>query len=175
MLSTMYTAELVQAAQNGDPDAINALLLYCQPDLKRFAQKVCATPEDVEDAVQETLWVVSKKIKTLRAASAFTSWTFRVVKRHCLRLIKEERWEFTITVTEEWSLVEGNFDLPDVFTRDLVAAIVGLAPLYREVLLLRDVEGLTAPAVAERLGITVEAVKSRLHRARAAMRIALGE
>jgi RNA polymerase sigma-70 factor (ECF subfamily) len=52
----------------------------------------------------------------------------------------------------------------------LDAAISALEPMYREVLLLRDVEGLTAPEVAEVLGIRVDAVKSRLHRARLAVR-----
>ena len=57
---------LIIAAQNGDSEAINELLTRCQPDLQHFARKVCVTPEDVEDAVQETLWIVSQKIGTLR-------------------------------------------------------------------------------------------------------------
>ncbi len=161
------------AAQKGDPEAINDLLLHCQPDLQRFARKVCATPEDVEDAVQETLWVVARKIDTLRAASAFTSWLFRVVKHHCFRLLREEQWQLVVTVPDDWCDQTARVESESVSMHEVATAIANLPALYREVLILRDVENLTAPEVAARLDITVDAVKSRLHRARMSVRAAL--
>lgn len=65
--------ELIESAWQGDTEAIEQLLLQYQPALTRFAYKYCATPEDVEDAVQETLWIVYQKISSLRSTSAFVS------------------------------------------------------------------------------------------------------
>src|SRR4051794_20614683 len=92
-MNTPDAPALITAACEGDPDAIEQLLLYYHPTITRFARKYCATPEDVEDAVQETLWITSQKIGTLRVTSAFVSWVFRVVQRECYRLLHYKQRE----------------------------------------------------------------------------------
>src|SRR6185369_1013781 len=84
--------EFVEAAREGDSEAIESLLQHCQPSLTRFAQKYCSTPEDVEDAVQLTLWLIHRKITALRTSTAFVSWIFKIVKNQCYRLFSSH-WQ----------------------------------------------------------------------------------
>jgi RNA polymerase sigma factor (sigma-70 family) len=158
---------------NGDTAAISSLISAFQPDLLKFARQACATPEDAEDAVQETLWVISQKIGTLRVLSAFTSWAIRIVKHECFRLLKFARRESPLDGENEFLVLEHDEGQQNVLRQDLVSALATLPPIYREVLILRDIEERTAPEVANLLGISNEAVKSRLHRARSMLRLHL--
>ena len=76
---------LIFAAQTGDPAAITRLLAVCKADARRYAYKHCQA-SDVDDAVQESLLVVSRKVKALKVAAAFSSWLFTVIKRECRKL-----------------------------------------------------------------------------------------
>ena len=84
--------QLIKYACLGDAHALNQLLLVCQPDIRRFARRICSTTEDVEDAVQFTLWQLHKKIGTLKTISSFTSWLFRIIERECYRLFKVRQY-----------------------------------------------------------------------------------
>ena len=165
--------ELIEAACSGNEAAISRLLAVCQPDLKRFARRTCINSEDAEDAVQIALWRVYRKIGALRTVAAFASWLFRIVERECYRILTGRK--------ESIPLHEADLDavqaqmIPTDLRTDLTAAIQTLPENYRVVLILRDVDGLTAPEVAAELGVTVEAVKSRLHRARSMVREKLVE
>ena len=77
--------ELILAAQGGDSVAIGRLLANCQSDIRRYARRHCAA-SDIDDAVQETLLVITRKVASLRAAAAFTGWLFTVIRRECQRL-----------------------------------------------------------------------------------------
>src|ERR1035437_7450914 len=76
---------LIFAAQSGDPAAINRLLAVCQADARRYAYKHCQA-SDVDDAVQESLLVVSRKVIGLKAAAPFSAWLSTVIKRECRKL-----------------------------------------------------------------------------------------
>lgn len=78
---------LILVAQTGGPAAIAHLLAVCQADARRYAYKHCHA-SDVDDAVQESLLVISRKVKGLRAAAAFSSWLFTVIKHECRRLAR---------------------------------------------------------------------------------------
>ena len=159
---------LVAAAKAGDTAALDRLLAVSQPDLMRFARRTCANAEDAEDAVQTALWQLHRRIGTLRVIAAFASWLFRIVERECRRLLGLQRRTVPLENAETSALrIE---PVPSDLRRDLGAMIAALPDLYREVLILRDIEELTAPEAAAQLGISVEAVKSRLHRARGMLR-----
>jgi RNA polymerase sigma factor (sigma-70 family) len=160
--------EVVEAACNGDSSALEKLLTRSRPDLKRFARRVCATSEDAEDAVQIALWKLHMHIGTLRTVSAFAVWIFRIVERECFRAFKAGR--NTEPMDEQMEASMPAADARDELRQDLIAAIATLPPAYSEILILRDVNEWTAPEAAAYLGITVEAAKSRLHRARSLMR-----
>lgn len=72
--------DLILAAQTGDPLAITRLLAVCQADARRYAYRHCQA-SDVDDAVQESLLIISRKVRGLKAAAAFSSWLFIAIKR----------------------------------------------------------------------------------------------
>jgi RNA polymerase sigma factor (sigma-70 family) len=160
---------LVEAACGGDAAAVEQLLVACQPDLRRFARRACSTGEDAEEAVQIALWQLYRKIGALRTAATFATWLFRIVERECYRLLrirkKTELWDPSLD-----QVLRHQDPLPLDLRKDLTAAIAALPEPYRKVLVLRDIDELTAPEVADHLKISVDAVKSRLHRARSMMR-----
>lgn len=160
--------ELVEAACGGDAAAVEKLLVICQPDLRRFARRACSTSDDAEDAVQIALWQLYRKIGALRTAAAFASWLFRIIERECYRLFHARDKLQALDESLDGALRQD--PLPLALRKDLVAAIATLPEPYRKILILRDVDELTAPEVAEQLGISPEAVKSRLHRARSMVR-----
>jgi RNA polymerase sigma factor (sigma-70 family) len=138
-----------------------------EPDARRYAYKHCHA-NDVDDAVQESLLVISRKVKGLKAAAAFSAWLFTVIKRECHRL---ERMMFKHDplpdeATEEL-LARRSYDTLRV---DLANPLESLPAHYLEVVLLRDFEELTIAEIAERLSEPQGAVKSRLHRARELVR-----
>lgn len=166
---TRAPPQLIEAARLGDAAAITELLAVCQPDLRRFARRTCSTTEDAEDAVQIALWQLYRKLGLLRCAATFTTWMFRIVERECYRLYRSARGTEPLDDVLEHDLPSAPL-LPSDLKLDLARALERLTPPYREVLLLRDVYELTAPEVAAQLGLRLEAVKSRLHRARAHVR-----
>jgi RNA polymerase sigma factor (sigma-70 family) len=172
-MKTLPDLQLIDAATGGDPEAIEQLLLQYHPSVTRFARKFCATPEDVEDAVQETLWIATQEIGTLRVASAFGSWLFQVVRHQCFRLLRRSQGTSFISALPLVVQSDENTELQIALRHDLAEAIAALPPVYQQVFLLRDIEGRPALEVAAALGITVMTVKSRLHRARIRLRVAL--
>ncbi|QGW81840.1 RNA polymerase sigma factor [Variovorax paradoxus] len=164
------SAPLIEAACAGDERALSQLLSVCQPDLKRFARRTCANSEDAEDAVQVALWQLHRKIGTLGTVAAFATWLFRIVERECYRIFRRSSSGGALP---EPSAEAAAPQIPTDLRLDLTKAIAALPEPYRVALVLRDVEELTAPEVAASLGLSVEAVKSRLHRARAMVRESL--
>lgn len=163
----MERQDLIFAAQGGDREALNALLTSCQIDARRYARRHCQV-SDVDDAVQEALWILARRIHGLRAAAAFSSWLFTVVRRECLRLERRMRGlgPSIDEIAEEQMQRRDSVDL----RVDLLAGIEALPEHYREIILLRDFEQRTIAEIATRLGLEVPAAKSRLHRAREQLR-----
>lgn len=158
---------LILAAQTGDAAAISRLLAVCQADARRYAYKHCHA-SDVDDAVQESLLVVSRKVKGLKAAAAFSGWLFTVIKRECRRLHRMMFKHDPLADEVAEALLAHRSD--DALRVDLANALESLPAHYLEVVLLRDFEELTIAEIAERLGEPQGAVKSRLHRARELVR-----
>lgn len=119
---------------------------------------------DVDDALQETLLMLSRPISSLQALGAFSGWLFRVVQHECRRLGRKALNfdPYDEEKLENWLAVHHNESL----RLELIAALEALPEHYRNVILLRDFEELGIGEVAERLELTTAAVKSRLHRAR---------
>jgi len=159
------------AAQAGDAASIAEVMSASHPHVQRFARSLCATPEDAEDAAQEALIILFLKVGTLRASGALASWLFQIVRHECLR-----RYRRAPLLTDAPEILTASAE-EDVLHRleveRVAAAIAGLSPDLRQVLVLRDVQGHSGRAVASALGLTVPAMKSRLHRARTAVRAVL--
>ena len=158
---------LIYAAQTGDSAAIETLLAACQADARRYARRHCQI-SDVDDAVQESLLVISRKVHGLKAVAAFSSWLFTIIKRECRRLERAMFRHDTLNedLAEHQLLSRTDNDL----RMDLAAALESLPAHYLEVVLLRDFEELTIAEIADRLDEAPGAIKSRLHRARQLVR-----
>lgn len=158
---------IVNAARAGDARALNELLASSRQDLRRYAEYHCVI-NDVEDAVQETLLLASRRLVDLRRAETFASWLFRIVKRECNRM--HRGWRMLTNQPIEDSIQPVVTPEPAELRLDISRAMAVLPPHYRTILLMRDVDGLTLNETAEQLGLALAATKSRLHRARALMR-----
>ena len=183
--STADDATLLAAAQNGDRAAVEALIVRYQPRVMRFGLRMCRDRADAEDIVQETLLAAARGLRQFRGGSSLSTWLYTIARSYCIK--KHRRSKFAPTheasldddANQEAKQLPTSERTPEQAAMDqelqvaLSRAIDGLEPMYKEVLVLRDVEGLTAPEVAEVVGAKVGAVKSRLHRARAQVREAL--
>jgi RNA polymerase sigma factor (sigma-70 family) len=162
------TEQVVGAAQQGDPQAIATLLDGSHPHVQRFARTLCSTPEDAEDAAQEALIVLYRKIGTLRAAAALASWMFQIVRHECIRRSRLLLRGPTSAVMAEPSAEDTA--LARLETERIVDSIAALPAEQRAVLVLRDIQGLSGAATAQALGLSRAAMKSRLHRGRETLR-----
>ena len=79
---------LIKAAQDGDVASLTTVVMESQPHVRKFAISLCASPQDAEDAAQEALIILYRKIGTLRATGALASWMFRIVRNECLRQVR---------------------------------------------------------------------------------------
>jgi RNA polymerase sigma-70 factor (ECF subfamily) len=166
--------DLLSAAQAGDVAALNRIVADNRQGVYRYGLHVCRTTEDAEDAVQEALWAATRAIRTFRGtASSIASWLFTIVRRECLRLLEYHRRSPVLDDADD--IVADVVDPSDADALHrridlLAAALADLGPLHREVILLRDIQELSAPEAAQQLGISIDALKSRLHRARVNLR-----
>jgi RNA polymerase sigma-70 factor (ECF subfamily) len=152
----------------------------------RFGRGFCGNTPDAEDVAQVVLAALVEKLGDFRGEAALTTWTYVVARNACRRRRRRERSAGVRLESLEgagpgraaFRVADSSAD-PSLAAeqaelgRVLEVAIASLPAAHREVLILRDVEGLRARAVAEVLGVDVPAVKSRLHRARVALRAAL--
>jgi RNA polymerase sigma factor (sigma-70 family) len=167
------TEQVIVAAQNGDRAAIAVLLESSHEHVRRFARTLCATPEDADEATQEALIVLFRKIGTLRVAAALASWMFQVVRRECIRRTRFVLRMPTADADAEPSAEEAA--LAHVEVERIVRSIAVLPSEQRRVIVLRDIQGLSGAATADALGLTRAAMKSRLHRGREALRAELDQ
>ena len=180
-MSESSDSELLAAVRAGDARALESLLMRHQQRIYRFGVKMCRDPEDASDVLQETLLAMARSVKDFRGASSISTWLYTIARSFCIKKRRHSKFE-----PPRHESIEARPELPDPgrspeeetarreIERALEEAIADLDPEQREVLVLRDVEGLTAPEVAEVLGISVGAVKTRLHRARLALRHRIG-
>jgi RNA polymerase sigma-70 factor (ECF subfamily) len=177
-------SEVLAAARGGDTAALEALLARHEARLYRFARRLCRHHEDAEDVLQESLLAAARGLSRFRGASSVSTWLYTIARSYCIK--KRRRSVFApteVSLEAEASLAGSRTpraarDPHEALEASrleaaLERAIAGLDRPYREVLLLRDVEGLPAAEVARITGLSVPAVKTRLHRARGRLREAL--
>ena len=177
-------ARLLAAARGGDHRAIRQLLTALSGPAYRFGRGFCHDHQDAEDVMQEVLAALARGLSSFRGDASLTSWAYVVARRACMRHQRLRSGQpARVTSLDAGpaeagaadTLADRNDDPLDRLERRqlgalLDRAIVALPALQRDVLLLRDVEGLSARAVGKALRLSERAVKSRLHRARMALR-----
>jgi RNA polymerase sigma-70 factor (ECF subfamily) len=172
--------ELVEAARAGSAEALEALLRRQEGRVYRFARRLCRHREDAEDVLQESLLAAARGLAAFRGGSSLGTWLYTIARSFCIKKRRRKRFapvEVSLeteaaAASERRDPARGPEEILDAARLEAAVerAIEALDAPYREVLVLRDVEGLTAPEVGQITGLSVAAVKSRLHRARARLR-----
>jgi RNA polymerase sigma-70 factor, ECF subfamily len=158
----------------------------------RLALRITGNASDAEEVAQDTLWTVSRKIDTFRGEAAFGSWVYRIAANTAYEKLRRGRnrrsevsWDDLAPVIDEkgkhtdaagdWSGRQTDPALEGELKTILGSAIAELPQDYRTAFLLHDVEGLSNQEIAQTLEIKLDAIKSRVHRARLFLRRRLAD
>jgi RNA polymerase sigma-70 factor (ECF subfamily) len=184
-------AKLVGRLQAGDHKAFRELVRRHQARVHRLALRLMGDEARAQDAMQDAFLQVFRKIHEFQDQSAFTTWLHRVTVNAALMRLRSTRRRRETSLEDasprygetgeiaepidDWSRRVDD----DVIDRDLARhaakAVDALPEAYRTVFILRELEDLSSAETAEILSLSVPTVKTRLHRARLALRKALGE
>jgi RNA polymerase sigma-70 factor, ECF subfamily len=193
-VSDTREVELARDLLAGKEEAFDRFVETFRSKIFRYSFMMCGHREDAEEVSQETLLKVFESFDQLREPERVKAWVFRIAKNACLM----KRRKSVFAPSQELSLdqflpasdqdgghrkmqIADWSELPDsqvlrAELRDVLSrAIAGLPEIYRGVILLRDVEELSNEETAAALDVSLEVVKTRLHRARLAIRQKLDE
>jgi RNA polymerase sigma-70 factor (ECF subfamily) len=182
-------AKLVRDLLAGSENAFTQFVTAYSARLSRYSYLICGHREDAEEVAQETLLKVFESVDRLRDPARLKAWVFRIAKNQCLmkrrksvfapkvelsldelRPKRSGEGEMAGIEIADWSRLPDSLLLNSELKNALTSAIRQLPEIYRTVVLLRDVEELTTEETAEVLDISTDTVKTRLHRARLALR-----
>lgn len=182
----MDEINLIAEAKKGNKKALTEIVKKYEQTIYNFSFKICRDPEKAENIMQETFYSMVKSLNQFDGNSKLSTWLYRIVANHCLMQARKEKKRSYVSIENDEDLYSESHiadwtSLPYKSTENtelrqiLDSAIKKLSPDYRIVFLLRDVEGLSTEETAEAANISVPAVKSRLHRARAFLRKEIDE
>ena len=166
--------ELARRAAAGDRRALEDLLAGIRPDILRRCTAFLPNPLDAEEACQDTLLAVSRRISGFEGRAKFSTWLYQVTTNACLdtyRRLKRRASVVGIQTPEQashehTSVVAG--------TRvDLLDALEKLDPKFSEPVVLRDVYGLDYTEIARQIGVPEGTIKSRIHEGRKSLQYLL--
>jgi RNA polymerase sigma-70 factor, ECF subfamily len=180
-------AALIERLKAGNQDALEAVFNRYSPKLYNVAHRILGEVADTEEVIQDVFWIAYRKAKTFRGHSQFSTWLYRLTINAALGRIrrskktKEVEYEEFLPKFQEdgHHLVRPVVDWSDTLdqhytkleTRQLLNdALDQLKPIDKSIVVLSDLEGLPDKEIAAALGVTISAVKTRLHRARLFLR-----
>ncbi|MDP2054774.1 MAG: sigma-70 family RNA polymerase sigma factor [Acidobacteriota bacterium] len=171
---SLIDLELARRAGGGDREAFAALVARHQASVYRLARHVSGTRDEAEDVLQQTFLSAWQGVSRFRGASSVRTWLLTIARNAAVtRRVRAAREPIDATPLDDLGIRAGwGGPNPEQLAvaaeqRDrLATALARLAPDEREILTLRDLEGLAGEDVAAMLGLTTAAMKSRLHRAR---------
>lgn len=181
-ISPIPTSEPVSTT----PPTVEQVFHDYAPRVFSVARKMVSNESDAEDVTQDVLLQVLQKLPTFRGEAAFPTWLHRITVNAALthrrkRAVREEnrvRDPLDLLLEDESESGPGRSGtsppetlLEEGETRQLIdQAVAQLPEMYRQVFVLSDIEGVPNADIADRIGMSLPAVKSRLHRARALLR-----
>ena len=177
-------AAVVAQARLGNARAFNELLRRYERKIFRLALHITQNREDAEDVLQESFLKAYEHLDQFQGQSKFYTWIVRIAVNQALMKLRKRKSDRSVSLDETIDTGEDNIgreiaawdENPEQqYSREelngiLTSAIDGLAPIYRAVFVLRDIDGLSTEEAAEALDLSVPAVKSRLLRARLQLR-----
>jgi RNA polymerase sigma-70 factor (ECF subfamily) len=194
-LAELSDDELVQRARARDMGAFEALVDRHEEKIYRLAMRFVRNETDAREILQETFLSAWRNLDGFQGKAQFASWLYRVAVNAALMQLRSQRRHPQVAVDEmtpealgeaarvagpglgagdDWSKRPDEQFQSDELRRQIQSAVDALPESQRAVFLLRDVDGLSTEETGELLGLTVPTVKTRLHRARLALREAIG-
>ncbi len=185
---TLPDSELIRVAREGDNTAFTELVRRYEDTVYRFSYKICRDSDKAAETLQDTFINVFRKLGSFDGKSKFTTWLYAIVTNNCLMKHRKRKGELLEESLEEYDHAAAHFkhghskELASVqqtpaeiviskeMREILDQAILRLPKDYRVVFVMRDIEGESNEDTARALGLSVEATKSRLRRARAFLR-----
>ncbi len=183
--------QLARDLMAGKPEAFDRFVEHFRTKVFQYSWLMCGHREDAEEVSQDTLLKVFENFDQLREPERVRSWVLRIAKNFCL--MKRRRSQFAPTPRQElslddyipaldgdggqvklqiadWSILPEDRVLRAELRQVLDRAIAALPDTYRSVVVLRDVEELSTEEAAQVLDVSIDVIKTRLHRARLAIR-----
>ncbi|MFN7939537.1 MAG: sigma-70 family RNA polymerase sigma factor [Bryobacteraceae bacterium] len=181
--------ELAKRLLAGDSTAFEPFVTLFQHKLFHYSFLTCGQREDAEEVAQETLLKVFESLHTLREPEHVRSWIYTIARNVCymkrrksifapeeeisldqvMPSFRQDGSERKLEIAD-WSSLPDAQAMNSELRQTLQRAIHSLPDIYRSVLMLRDVEELTTEETADILGVSTDVIKTRLHRARLAVR-----
>lgn len=192
-MSSPLENELLGSAQRGDVAAFEGLVERHRDRVYGLALRMLNSPEDAAEVTQDAFLAAYRHLREFRGDSQFGSWVYRIAANQALMKLRHRKVVSQVespleelegpNFNERGSLVDdvlpwgGRGAEEEVLDAELRSAIEraagALGDEYRQVFVLRDLEGMTYEEIAELTRASVPAIKSRLHRARLALRQAI--
>jgi RNA polymerase sigma-70 factor, ECF subfamily len=178
---------LVERLKAGDQEALEIMFNFYSPKLYNVAHRILGDVADTQEVIQDVFWTAYRKAKTFRGTAQFSTWLYRLTLNAALGKIRrnknnqkvdyeeflpkfQEDGHHSVRPVVDWSdTLEENYAKQEL-QQLLMEALNQLKPIDKSVVVLSDLEGMSDREIAGALGLTVSAVKTRLHRARLFLR-----
>ena len=179
--------QLIERLKAGDQAALEAIFNLYAKKLYSVAQRILGEAADTEEVIQDVFWTVYRKAKSFKGDAQFSTWLYRLTVNAALGRVRRSKKKKEVEYEEFLPkfqkdghhlvrpVVDWSDTLDEKYARHEIHALLGraldqLKPVDRSVVVLSDLEGLSDKETAAALGLTVPAVKTRLHRARLFLR-----
>lgn len=175
--------ELIRASRTGDTNAFDHLVETHYRSVYNTAYRMLQTPSAASDATQATFVRVWEALSSFRGDASFSTWVYRITMNVCLdELRRRKNQPYSLTEEDEDGEIAGERDMPDYSDepagtteqrelQEIVHEAIGrLSEDFRSVIVLYDIRGLSYQEISDALDIPLGTVKSRLNRARQALR-----
>jgi len=179
--------DVIERLKSGDQQALETIFNLYSVKLYNIALRILGEPADTEEVIQDVFWTVYRKAKSFQGNSQFSTWLYRLTVNAALGKIRRRKNNKEVDYEEYLPkfqtdghhsvrpVVDWSDNLDEQYSKHELQEVLGkalneLKPLDKSVVVLSDLEGLSDKEIAVSLGLSVSAVKTRLHRARLFLR-----